>query len=429
MRILPVLIALFAGLAVATDPASVRADIMVTPLHEFDGEGDGGTPVAVLADGGDGYLYGTASVHGSGVADPAGTVFRVSPGSFQTLYTFDFQVTGDTPLAGVLPIGGDLYGTTRGTGAYQGNVFRIASDGSFHELHGFKGYILGPDGAHPQSDLVGDGSGNLYGTTYNGGDNDVGTVFRIAANGDYTLLHSFHGRLDPADGFYPLAGLTDGGDGNFYGTTGGGGPSGSLGTVFRMTPAGDVTMIHEFVQLEDGGSPASRLVLSREDGRLYGTTTTGGVHGYGTVFRISTSEDFESLYSFDNSNGDGYPPNGLVEGSDGNFYGTTGGGGANYFGTVFGVTPTGRFKTLYSFSFQGSAGFGPRAALVQGDGDVFYGTTTEGGMSGCTGSGCGFVFEIDGLIAAPEPGAALERGTTALAIALLPGRRRVSPRV
>jgi len=96
---------------------------------------------------------------------------------------------------------------------------------------------------------------------------------------------------------------------------------------------------------------------------------------------------------------------------------------------VFGVSPTGRFKALYAFAFQDSAGFAPRAALVQGDGDVFYGTTSEGGASGCpTGSGCGFVFEIDGLIAAPEPGAASEGGSAALALAFLAGRRRVGSR-
>ena len=210
------------------------------------------------------------------MTNPAGTVFRMTPaGDVTTLYTFDFQLTGDTPFAGVIDPGdGKLYGTTRGTGAYLGNVFRVGS--GFLDLHGFSGYFLGQDGSHSEAGLALGDDGKLYGTTTDGGASNIGTVFRVATDGTgYVILHSFTGLLGPASGFTPRGGLVKGSDGNFYGTTSGG--SGSPGTVFRITPAGALTTIHTFVASE-GSFPYSTLVLASDD-RLYGTTSAGGAHG------------------------------------------------------------------------------------------------------------------------------------------------------
>jgi uncharacterized repeat protein (TIGR03803 family) len=229
----------------------LSADVTVHVVYAFqrtDGEG----PVGALLDGGDGYLYGTTSSHGSDpdVTNPAGTIFRVpQEGGFGTLYTFEFQVTGDSAYAGVVRRGdGMLLGTTRGSGAYDGDVFELAPNGDFTVLHTFTGFFGQNDGGHPEAALVDGGDGNFYGTTSDGGTYDVGTIFSIAADGTYDLVHSFHGLVDPdADDFYPRAALVRGADGALYGTTNGGGPSGAKGTVFRWV-AGDthVTTIHGF---------------------------------------------------------------------------------------------------------------------------------------------------------------------------------------
>jgi uncharacterized repeat protein (TIGR03803 family) len=216
-------------------------------------------------------------------------------GDVTTLYTFDFQLTGDTPHAGVVRDGdGKLYGTTRGTGAYQGNVFRVG--GGFQDLHAFSGYFGGADGAHPEAGVVIGPDGKLWGTTYNGGAHDIGTVFRVGTDGaGYTVVHSFTGLGDEKTDFTPIGGLVNGGDGNLYGTTTGGGTT--KGTVFRITTAGVVTTIHRF-DGTDGSSPSGNVFLG-SDGKLYGTTSMGGAHNTGTIYRIATDGTFTSLHSFD----------------------------------------------------------------------------------------------------------------------------------
>jgi uncharacterized repeat protein (TIGR03803 family) len=347
-------------------------------VHAFNGT-DGKTPYAGLILGTDGNFYGTTSVGGTGVTNPAGTVFKMTAdGTVTTLLTFDFQVTGDEPHAGVVRDGdGKLYGTTRGSGAYNGSVFRVG--GGFQDLHAFSGTFGGGDGAHPEAGVVIGPDGKLWGTTSHGGAPGVGTVFRVGTDGaGYAVVHSFTGfAADKTDGT-PLGGLVNGGDGNLYGTTSGGGTT--KGTVFRITTAGVVTTIHRFVGT-DGSWPSGDLFRA-SDGKLYGTTQTGGAHNAGTIYRIATDGTFTSLHSFDTAAGDGsQPEGGVIEASDGNFYGTTYYGGIG-LGTVFVLTPDGGFATLASFTVS-SVGWSPRGALVQGPDGFLYGANSAGGDSGC----------------------------------------------
>jgi uncharacterized repeat protein (TIGR03803 family) len=374
------------------EPAHSLAQVAVTTVHSFVGT-DGKEPLAGLVLVG-GSFYGTTSRAGTGVTNPAGTVFRMTPaGDVTTLYTFDFQLTGDTPFAGVIDPGdGKLYGTTRGTGAYLGNVFRVGS--GFLDLHAFSGYFFGQDGSHSEAGLALGDDGKLYGTTTDGGASNVGTVFRVATDGTgYVILHSFTGLLGPASGFTPRGGLVKGSDGNFYGTTGGG-SGGSAGTLFRITPAGALTTIHTFVASE-GSFPTGTLVHASDD-MLYGTTSAGGAHGAGTVYRVGMDgSGFANLHSFDPAASEGSVPSGVIEASDGYFYGTTSSGGASYLGTVFVVTPNADFATVASFALVPGAGYSPRAPLAEGPDGYLYGTTVSGGAAstGCPG-GCGTVFKV-----------------------------------
>lgn len=389
-----------------------RAEITPTIVHSFTGD-DGWQPLGALVNGGDGYLYGTTTLGGTGVLSPAGTVYRITPGGdLTTLYTFDFQLTGDRPFAGVLRLeDGTLFGTNRGSGAFNGNVFRLDT-GGFTGLHTFTGYFGGADGGHPEAPLVDGGDGNLYGTTTDGGASNIGTIYQIDALGEYTLMHSF----TPAaqDGIAPRP-LVLGDDGNLYGATASGGPE-SGGTVFRYTPGGSsVTTIHAFPG-SLGTGPTS--LVKGLDGALYGTTTNIGNFGAGTVFRVTTSGDFESLHSFAIASGEAYYPSSLTVGSDGNLYGTSGGGLG--IGAVFRVRPNGAFKTLFAFPLlPPGGGSSPQGALAQ-VGDKLYGTTYLGGAGGK-----GTVFRIDGLtIATPEPGAAAGEVVAALCLGLFVARRQ-----
>ncbi len=246
-------------------------------------------------------------------------------------------------------------------------------------LHNFAGPPN--DGAAPSAGLVQGTDGNFYGTTTTGGANNKGTVFKITPSGTVTVLHSFAG--PPNDGNGPTAGLIQASDGNFYGTTEFGGSNGT-GTVFKITPSGTVTILYSFA-CSDGCSPLGGLIQA-SDGNFYGTTSFEGTSSRGTVFKITPSGTVTILYSFVCSDGC-YPRGGLVQGSDGNFYGTTSLGGASNKGTVFKITPNGTLTFLHTF--EGSDGNGPYAGLIQASNGNFYGTTYAGGASDD-----GTVFEI-----------------------------------
>jgi uncharacterized repeat protein (TIGR03803 family) len=220
--------------------------------------------------------------------------------------------------------------------------------------------------------------------------NQSGTVFKIITNGTLASLYLFTGGND---GKWPLAGLVQGSDGNFYGTTTSGGTSQS-GTVFKISPEGSFSSLCSFTGGNDGANPQACLVQG-SDGNFYGTTQFGGTNQSGTVFKISPEGSFTSLYSFTGGNDGEYPYGGLVQGRDGNFYGTTLFGGVNGgHGTVFKISANGSFSSLYSFT-GGNDGANPQAGLVEGRDSNFYGTTVNGGVGGV-----GTVFQLT-IVPAP----------------------------
>ncbi len=271
---------------------------------------------------------------------------------------------------------------------------------TFGVLHSFDG----TDGANPMSALIQGTDGNLYGTTNGGGASGYGTVFKISPAGTLTTLYNFCSQSGCTDGVYPAAGLIQASDGNFYGTTAGDGVN-WFGTVFKMTANGALITLYSFCAQSgcaDGSTPYASL-MQATDGNLYGTTYSGGVYAYGTVFKMTLSGTLTTLHSFSETQDDGaLPYSGLIQGIDGKFYGTTVGGGANLSclfngcGTIFTMTSSGVLSTFYSFCNPWQSGCPggaePYGALVQAtDGDL-YGTTRLGGI--LYGGGDGTVFNI-----------------------------------
>jgi uncharacterized repeat protein (TIGR03803 family) len=298
-----------------------------------------------------------------------------------TLATFN-GTNGANPSAALVEgKDGSFYGTTYqgGTNGY-GTIFRVTLAGMLTNLFCFSG----TNGANPLAGLVEGNDGLFYGTTFYGGTSSNGTVFKVDTNGLLTSQASFNG----ANGAWPHATLAQGSDGNFYGTTAIGGAN-SAGTAFQVTTNGTLTNLVSFDYR--GYSPYAGLVQG-SGGNFYGTTFQGGSNGYGTVFRLSTSGSLTNLVSFNGTNG-ANPYAGLEPGQDGGFYGTTYYGGASGYGTVFRVTTDGTLTTLTWFN--GTNGAYPQARLVQAADGNFYGTTAAGGAyTNQFGSGYGTVFKV-----------------------------------
>ena len=287
-----------------------------------------------------GSFYGTTS---DGGANGDGTVFRISSkGKLTTLYSFCQQndcTDGDSPTSGLIQAtNGGFYGTTLAGGVHNvGTIFRITAAGKLKTLYTFCTQYPCSDGAQPSGPLIQAADGDFYGTTYRGGYGDFGTIFRVTPKGKLTTIYTFQG----TDGSFPESGLVQGADGNLYGTTSGGGANNG-GTVFTITTSGTLTTLYSFCAenlCQDGASPSAGLVQAT-DGSFYGTTNSGGVALDGTVFKISSKGKLSTLYSFCTKTNcaDGQEPvGGLVEATTGDFYGTTSEGGANLDGTVFGL--------------------------------------------------------------------------------------------
>lgn len=281
---------------------------------------------------------------------------------------------------------GNFYGTTYLGGANdQGTIFKLSASGAFTTLHSFDG----TDGSEPLAGVVQAANGDFYGTTYLGGSKNEGTVFKITPTGTFTTLHSFCSQTGCADGENPFAVLVLGTDGNLYGTTLGGGGGKGFGTVFKITPSGTLTTLHSFCtqsSCADGKFPQTGLVQA-SNGNLYGTTISGGAYGDGTIFGITPSGKVTTLYNVCSQSGcpDGnYLYANLIQASDGNLYGIMDVGGTNGSGTIFKITLSGTLTTLYNFCSQSGCPDGqyPAAGLVQDTDGNLYGTTADGGANG-----------------------------------------------
>jgi uncharacterized repeat protein (TIGR03803 family) len=368
-----------------------------TTVYNFEGT-DGYGPAAGLAQGIDGNLYGTTSGGGTSGACTfgCGTVFTITPsGTLTSLQNFH-RTDGSFPFSALAQdIYGTLYGTTTTGGANDtndGTVYSIAPGGTLTTLHNFDG----TDGRYPYATLVQGADGKFYGATVNNGaHHNSGTVFNITAGGILTTLYNFCAQTDCTDGSEPYATLVQGANGDFYGTTASGGANGN-GTIFKITASGALTTLYSFcsqTNCPDGATPYTGLVQGT-DGNFYGTTYSGGVtgicfdpNGCGTIFKITPSGMLTTLHSFDGTDGE-YPAGCLVQGTDGNFYGTTAYGGANGdYGTIFRITASGTLTTLHSFD--GTDGYELEAGLIQATNGTFYGTAYNGGTNGW-----GIVFSL-----------------------------------
>lgn len=391
-RLFPVvLLALLIG-------SSSAAASRLTTLHNFCSEIqgtrclDGKTPVSRLVDV-NGELYGTASAGGLTLL---GTLFRVSTsGSFTTLHTFcqEKQCPDGSHPGNYLARGpyDTVYGVTAAGGQSDGGtVFKVSASGTYSVVYKFCSEPLCADGEQPVSVRF-DGKGNLIGTAAAGGSHGGGTAFMIDSGGKFHVLYNFCSVAGCTDGASPGA-LVRGRDGNFYGTTLAGGKN-HAGTVFRMTPAGAVAVLYAFcgaAKCADGEQPAPVLVQGR-NGDFYGTTVQKGANDSGTIFEVSPAGVQHTLHSFcakANCSDGATPVDGLVLSKDGSLYGATSAGGYFYSGAVYHLTAAGNYSIVYNFCalhgcFDGTS---PGTSPIFGSDGFLYGATTAGGDKGSVGT-------------------------------------------
>jgi uncharacterized repeat protein (TIGR03803 family) len=376
-------------------------------LYSFTGGKDGLNPTGDLARDAAGNLYGT-TVAGGGSAnchEGCGIVFKLDPQGTETILHSFSGTDGSNPYSVILDSAGNLYGVTTFGGLAScpgfgtcGVVFKIGTGNNFTLLHEFAG---GTDGANPESSLIMDTEGNLYGTTVAGGASTgcpnqtpagCGIIFKIDTNGNETIIPAFDGD----SGNNPSAGLLLDSEGNLYGTTTNGGvfvnaSASSLccyGTVFKVDAKGRKAVLHSFSGLTpDGGVPYAQLIED-QNGNLYGTTEfhPPGSDTFGTVFKLSADGGpMTELFTFDYTDG-GYPLAGLTRDSAGNLYGTT-----NYTtteaGTVFELDEAGNMTILHTFTDKTDGGFPGGVLVLDGSGNL-YGNAAQGGVGG------GVVFKI-----------------------------------
>jgi uncharacterized repeat protein (TIGR03803 family) len=339
---------------------------------------------------------------------PVGAAERTAGANLVNLFNFgsppaDFtdvpkSVKGDMLLAN----DGNIYFASAGGGKGFGAIGRIAPDGTVSVVYAF---ASASEALSPFAGLVQASDNNLYGTTFLGGEDSAGVVFRLTLAGEFTQLHQFKADKGGHEPRLPYAGLVEGPDGALYGTTLYGGPT-RKGTVFRITTDGTFSIIHNFAG-SDGENPEGRLVVD-SDGAMYGTTMLGGASNRGVVYRITTSGGFTRLYSFPklgNFNAIGVGTNavganpraGLLRTAAGEFYGTAYQGGASGYGSLYRVSVSGDVADVTAVHSFAGAPFGsgfPLAAPVLGPDGSFYGTTEHGG------------YDDDGTVWKVAPGGA-----------------------
>jgi uncharacterized repeat protein (TIGR03803 family) len=321
------------------------------------------------------------------------TSSQLSAQTLTTLVTFN-GTNGILPAYGSLVQDkeGNLYGTTlsggsvtagcsNGNGFGCGTIFKISPSGTLTTLYEFCSQLNCADGITPYGTLVQGPNGNYYGVTNSGGANFSGTIFEITPDGILTTLYNFCSQASCADGYSPVAGLMLATNGNFYGTTSFGGAHNS-GTIFQFTPAGELTTLYSFCSESNcsDGSNVQNALVQGPGNQFYGATISGGINGAGTIFAITPTGKFGTIHRFDYKDG-AYPYGQLLLASGGNLVGTTLSGGARSDGTIFEISPAGKLKTLYNFCATAYCpdGAGPIAGLIFGPNGDFFGITDSGG--------------------------------------------------
>jgi uncharacterized repeat protein (TIGR03803 family) len=383
MRILRVLLCGASALLFA----SFACGQTVRELFSFSNANSSAGPATVtLVQGRDGGLYGTTYGDGRTVTTD-GAVFKVSTagGKFTALHAFA-SADGTNPQGGLtLGADGNYYGTTIiGGTSGAGTLFKVTPTGAFTALHQF---ASGSDGGSPFAPPIEAADGSLYGVTFEGNSdtNTNGNVFQYnPSSGLFTIILSLS--QDGSQGLAVWAPLLEASDGTLYGTASQGGANG-CGTIFNLTTSGTVLNVYSFTCGAGGSFPASALIQA-VDGNFYGTTAEGGaftkngdcVFGCGTIFKLSGGV-ISTLYAFSGDPTDGASAiAGLVEGTDGELYGSTHWGGRDNVGTLYRISTSGQYQLLYSFVQR----FGQYAdgTLAQDTSGVFYGTTVKGGAYG-----------------------------------------------
>jgi uncharacterized repeat protein (TIGR03803 family) len=359
-------------------------------LYNFGGvTGDPANPqhTGEITQGRDGDLWTTVPVGGSVCC---GDAFKVSsPGALTSIYSFTESTAAPSFPYGGLMLGtdGNFYGTTKGGGKFNlGTLFKLSSSGTLTPLYSF-GTCTYPckEGAYPASPPIQGMDGNYYGTTpYTTDGTNDGVVYKLTSAGKYSTLYAFDGTR----GYNPQAALIQGTDGNLYGTTASGGVSVSpscwdssltCGTVFKITTGGTITTIYKFDQTH-GAGPLGPLIQGT-DGNFYGTTSAGGTKGLGVVFKLTSAGVITVLHDFIGSDGE-TPQAGLVQANDGNFYGVASAGGSLGYGTIFKLTSTSDHTFSVVHDFDQTHGQTPEVALFQNTNGILYGNTYQGGKNG-----------------------------------------------
>jgi uncharacterized repeat protein (TIGR03803 family) len=337
--------------------------------------------MGIFAQGRDGNLYTTTQAGGAFFSGHQyGTVFSLTPsGTMTVLHSFD-NTNGGKPNSGLtLGTDGNFYGTTTIGGLGYGTIFKITPSGTYTVLHNFVGTT---EGGPPNTPPIQGLDGNFYGTTGDGA-NIFGTFYRMSPAGVVTVLYTF-----PASNRYPR-GIVLGTDGNFYGTTIG--TSTGLGTVFKMTSQGKITILHTFSGT-DGSNPMGQLIQAT-DGNFYGTTKTGGSGLYGVVYKITSAGVFTVLHNFANDGNGSSPIAGLVQATDGKFYGTAFSNPGVGSGLIYQITSTGVYTILHEYLTKNKDGASPQTPMIQHTGGILFGDTYSGGIGTfCT---CGVLFSLD----------------------------------
>ncbi|MBV8977482.1 MAG: hypothetical protein JOZ13_08895 [Alphaproteobacteria bacterium] len=352
-----------------------------TILYTFKGGKDGGQPYGNLLRDANGNLFGTTY---SGGRYNFGTVYKLAPDGTETVLWHFGLSDGAYPRAGMIADAqGDFYGTTTGGGAdFDGTVFELKSNGHRVVLWQFTG---GTDGRVPETALVRDDQGNLYGTTSTGGGdgNGSGVVFEVASSGQFSVLYTFTGG---ADGGNPYGRLLRDSNGNLFGTTFTGGANG-LGTVFELTSDGQESVLHSF-DASEGAQPLAGLIVDGK-GNFIGSASTDGATGHGSIFKLAPSGDFSVLWACQGGLGGSSPTSDLIQDASGKFYGTTRLGGKPDVngGVVFKLTPSGKQTVLHRFG-GGKDGMSPHGVIMDDAGNL-YGVTDAGGKFGA-----GVVYEV-----------------------------------
>jgi uncharacterized repeat protein (TIGR03803 family) len=359
-----------------------------TVLYSFTGGADGAYPNKGIVRGPDGSLYGTTQ------GLQTGTVYKIRPnGAFKVIHSFPVPYgVYDWPFSGlVLDSAGSVYGSVFYDGTYGvGFVYRVDKHDNFTVLYNFT-EAIGFVGNGTYEPLILDAAGNLYGPGGGGGKvwdgGSCGMIFKIDPSGNETQIRAF---AKGKGGVYPNGGLLRDASGDLYGTTLNGGSPGGFGVVYKLGTTGKETVLYTFGPKPDGSSPNGEL-LQDAAGNLYGTTVHGGANDCGTIYKLGPSGNKTTLYTF-TCGADGQYPGPLITDAAGNFYGFAELGGSGH-GLIFKLDLSGNETTFYRFP-GGAKGDWPMALTMDEAGN-FYGTTAQGGDLSCAnGDGCGVVFKL-----------------------------------